>query len=171
VSAIAPVTILSTGFVPISEMPVARSGHTATLLLDGRVLVAGGTDDPTHSAELFDPATSSFGPLSGNMIHVRTGHCAALLPGGKVLIAGGDDSNGTLFETAELFDPATQTFSVTGNLGQARTHATATLLRGGKVLIAGGQDSRQGTRSLLRTSVRAPAQPASQRGTEMPALR
>ena len=149
VSRIAPITIVSTGFASIGDMSVARSGHTGTLLTDGRVLVAGGTDDSIHSAELFDPATGGFEPVSGGMIHVRMGHSAALVPGGKVLIAGGGDSNGALFPIAELFDPATQTFSATGNILQARTHATATLLPGGKVLLAGGQDS-QGT--LLSTA-------------------
>jgi hypothetical protein len=68
------------------------------------------------------------------MIHLRAGHSAALVPGGKVLIAEGVDSNGALSPIAELFDPATQTFSATGDLVQARTHATAILLPGGKVL-------------------------------------
>ena len=148
VSSTAPITIVSTGFASIGDMSVARSGHTGTLLTDGRVLVAGGTDDSIHSAELFDPATGGFEPVGG-MIHVRAGHSAALVPGGKVLIAGGGDSNGALFPIAELFDPATQTFSATGDLVQARTHATATLLPGGKVLIAGGQD---GQGKLLSTS-------------------
>src|SRR4029077_7108910 len=113
------------------------------------VLVVGGTDDSIHSAELFDPATGGFEPVSGVMIHVRIGHSAALVRGGKVLIAGGGDSNGALFPIAELFDPATKTFSATGDLLQARTHATATLLPGGKVLITGGQD---GQGKLLSTS-------------------
>lgn len=142
VSSTAPITIVSTGFASIGDMSVARFGHTGTLLNDGRVLVAGGTDDPTHSGELFDPATGGFEPVSGGMIHARAGHSAALLPGGKVLIAGGGDSNGVLLPMTELFDPATQTFSATGDLLQVRTHATATLLPGGKVLIAGGQDSQ-----------------------------
>jgi len=142
VSSTAPITIVSTGFESIGDMSVARFGHTGTLLNDGRVLVAGGTDDSTHSGELFDPATGSFEPVNGGMIHVRMGHGAARLLDGKVLIAGGGDSNGVLFETAELYDPETRVFTATGDLSQARTHATATLLPGGKVLIAGGQDSQ-----------------------------
>jgi len=141
VSSTATVTIVPVGFAPISDMETARYGHTATSLLDGRVLVAGGTTDTTHSAELFDPASSSFTPISGGMARVRSGHCAALLVNGQVLIAGGGDSNGNLFKTAELFDPVTQGFTTTGDLNQARTGATATLLPSGKLLIAGGQDS------------------------------
>jgi hypothetical protein len=142
VSSIAPITIVSTGFASTGDMSVTRSGHTGTLLTDGRVLVAGGTDDSIHSAELFDPDKGSFEPVSGGMIHVRSGHSAAVLPNGKVLIAGGRDSNGNLIPIAELFDPATSTFSATGGLMQVRTNATATLLLGGKVLIAGGDDSQ-----------------------------
>ena len=142
VSSIAPITIVSTGYASTGDMSVARSGHTGTLLTDGRVLVAGGTDDSIHSAELFDPDKGSFEPVSGGMIHVRSGHSAAVLPNGKVLIAGGRDSNGNLIPIAELFDPATGTFSATGGLMQVRTNATATLLLGGKVLIAGGDDSQ-----------------------------
>jgi len=140
-SSTALVTIVPVGFAQISNMETARYRQTATLLLDGRVLVAGGTTDTTHSAELFDPASSSFTSTTGGMVHARSGHCAALLLNGKVLIAGGSDSGGNLFATAELFDPATNSFSATGELNQAREFATATLLASGKVLIAGGQDS------------------------------
>jgi len=140
-SATAPLTIVSVGFVAVSDMPVPRSGHTATLLADGRALVAGGTTDTTHSADLFDPNASSFVPTTGGMVYTRTGHCAALLPNAGVLIVGGGDSNGTLFKTAEVFDSATGNFTATGDLNQVREGATATPLTNGKVLIAGGQDS------------------------------
>lgn len=138
-NATAAVTIVSVGFVPISAM-AARFGHTATLLTDGSVLVAGGTLNST-SAELFIPASSSFVATNGNMVHPRSGHCAILLPDGRVLIVGGGDANANLFKTAELFDPVTQSFSATGDLNQARTGATATLLPNGMALIAGGLDS------------------------------
>jgi len=140
-SATAQVTIVSVGFAAVSGMAVPRSGHTATLLADGRVLVAGGTTDTTHSADLFDPNSSSFVPTTGGMLSTRTGHCAVLLPNGRVLIVGGGDSSGTLFKTAEIFDPATGTFTATGDLNQVREGATATPLTNGKILIAGGQDS------------------------------
>lgn len=140
-SATAPLTIVGVGFAAVSDMAVSRAGHSATLLPDGRVLVAGGTTDGTHSAELFDPTSSSFAPTIGGMVYTRTGHCAGLLPNGRVLIAGGGDSKGTLFKTAEVFDPATESFTATGDLNQVRKGATATVLANGKVLIAGGQDS------------------------------
>lgn len=140
-SATALLTIVSVGFVPTSDMGTPRVGHTATVLHDGTVLIAGGTTDPAHSAELFIPATSTFVTTSAGMLYTRSGHCAALLPDGRVLIAGGGDSNSNLFKTAELFDPATQSFTPTGDLKQTRMDATATVLPNGKVLIAGGLDS------------------------------
>ena len=140
-SATAPLTIVSVGFVPISDMAIARSGHTGNMLLDGRVLVAGGTTDATHDAELYVPASGSFRPTSGGMVYARSGHCSSLLPDGRVLIVGGSNANGDVFKTAEVFDPPTQNFTATADLNQARQGATATLLPNGKVLIAGGKDS------------------------------
>jgi hypothetical protein len=90
----------STGrFAPTGSMTAGRDGHTATLLGDGRVLVAGGDD---RSAELFDPTTGSFTPI-GSMVVSRAFHSATLLDDGSVLLAGGAwPPNGA---TAELYRP------------------------------------------------------------------
>lgn len=136
-----------------ADMEALRASHTASLLLDGRVLIAGGItlavdgDDcaTLHSTELFDPASGTFSP-SGDMMDFRFGHTATTLKNGKVLIAGGvevfeDPDNGCESFTdasAELYDPATGNFTPTGNMDTSRWDATATLLPDGKVLIAGG---------------------------------
>jgi hypothetical protein len=128
-------------FTATGNMNVARSGHAATLLLSGKVLVTGGgngTADPT--AELYDPASGTFTSTTGNMTEARSGHTATLLklsnPAatnyGKVLIVGSVDMS------AELYDPGSSTFAATGSMHHARTSPTATLLNTGKVLIAGG---------------------------------
>jgi hypothetical protein len=116
-------------FTATGSMAKERTGHTATLLPGGKVLIAGGGPDST--AELFDPASGTFGAV-GDMTTPRQRHTATLLPNGKVLIAGGGSAS------AELFDPASGTFAATGNMNTPRLGHTATLLSNGKVLIAGG---------------------------------
>jgi hypothetical protein len=117
-----------------------RSGHTATLLPNGRVLIAGGmrrNQDFYTSAELYDPATGKFQP-TGEMNQRRVGHIAVLLRSGKVLIAGGwVGSGGT--DSAELYDPATGKFSRISPMTSRRGRPSATLLPDGDVLIAGGE--------------------------------
>ncbi|MDQ3927592.1 MAG: hypothetical protein M3328_00440, partial [Chloroflexota bacterium] len=138
--------ISATGTVTlISSMSVPRAGHSATLLPNGKVLIAGGMVREgryERSAELFDPATNTFSP-TGSMAVGRTSHVATLLPSGKVLVAGGEAGNGV---TAELYDPTSGTYTRTGDMNAVRDGATATLLKNGKVLIAGGFDfsKRQG---------------------------
>jgi Galactose oxidase, central domain len=121
------------------SLNTARAGHTATLLTNGKVLVAGGFSDE-HRAELYDPATGTWSN-TGSLNTIRTGHTATLLQNGKVLVAGGHTVNGGFLDTAELYDPATGAWSFTGRLNKNRVAHTATLLQNGKVLVAGGYNS------------------------------
>lgn len=133
----------SGSLMSVGAMIDARINHSATLLKDGRVLIAGGRERSGHilaSAELFDPVTRQFTP-AGSLQMKRVGHTATLLANGKVLLAGGSDGDfytGAL-ASAELFDPATNSFTPAGNLLQPRLAHAATLLADGKVLLTGGQ--------------------------------
>src|SRR5213595_3315000 len=121
-----------------ATLTTPRVDHTATLLPNGKVLVAGGTgvSGAVTSAEIFDPSnpTAGFRMLSATMGAARARHTATLLNSGQVLIAGGDDAG-----TAEIFDPATETFS-SALLAMAapRIGHTATLFSDDSVLLAGG---------------------------------
>lgn len=129
--------------VPTGNTTTARFSHTATLLLNGKVLIAGGMEQNgvwLDSAELYDPAKGRFNQI-GKMSAQRAGATATLLPNGKVLIAGGTDGSGKSLASAEIYDPDTNTFSATGNLSFPRGHAIAILLKTGKVLIAGGNQA------------------------------
>lgn len=134
-------------------MLAPRSGHTATLLPDGRVLIAGGmrrNQDFYRSAELFDPATGKFQP-TGEMLVGRVGHVAVLLPSGKVLIAGGWIGHGNTDE-AELYDPATGKFTAMAHMTTKRGRPEATLLRDGNVLITGGGADNDGPGSSITSA-------------------
>jgi len=126
--------------VPTGNTTSARFSHTATMLPNGKVLIAGGMEQNgvwLDSAELYDPAKGRFSAI-GKMSTRRAGATATLLPNGKVLIAGGNDGSGKSLASAEIYDPDTNTFSATGNLSFPRGHAIAVLLKTGKVLVAGG---------------------------------
>jgi hypothetical protein len=117
-----------------------RAAHTATLLRDGRVLIAGGFGDDggeEATAELYDPRTRTFS-FTGSMSVGRQSHTATLLKNGRVLIAGGYDPRGDRLASAELYDPRTGRFMPTGRMSTPRGGHTATLLSDGRVLIVGG---------------------------------
>lgn len=122
-----------------APMANSRASHTATLLLDGRVLVAGGYEDNDgiSSAELYDPATGMW-QATGSLKTARSAHTATVLPDGRVLIAGGMDSNAIPLATTELYSPDTGSWTNAGLLNHARYGHTATLLPNGLVLVAGG---------------------------------
>jgi hypothetical protein len=119
-----------------------RSFHTAALLDDGRVLVAGGHqfnfyNSALASAELFDPAAGTFSP-TGDMATHRQDATATPLGGGRVLIAGGYDAGGAAQSSAEVYDATTNGFAATGSMLAGRGNHAATSLGGGKILITGG---------------------------------
>jgi hypothetical protein len=141
-----------------SKMGTARAGHTATLIskcncpADGKVLIAGGATlgATVRSAELYDPATGKFTP-TGAMKATRARHSATLIGSGplagNVLIAGGaSDESGGDVATAELYDPTTGQFTLTGRMSTPRENHSATWLSpsvvsgalAGSVLVAGG---------------------------------
>jgi hypothetical protein len=137
-------------FSPTGSMGTARYAGAAAPLPDGRVLVAGGFYDDVlgdhylASAEVFDPATNSFSSAGIGVLSVaRHGPVAAPLPDGRVLVAGGDyvDGGGDHYlASAEIFDPASNTFTPAGAMGVPRVRAFAAPLPDGRVLVAGGND-------------------------------
>jgi len=139
--ATAPSASLAGTLTSAAPMLEPRSGQTATLLPDGKVLIAGGmrrNQDFYKSAEIYDPATGKF-QSTGEMAERRLGHIAVLLRSGKVLVAGGWVDRGTS-DSAELYDPVTGKFTAIAKLTARRGEPRATMLANGDVLITGGDD-------------------------------
>jgi len=142
-------TLSPTGtFVATGSMTQPRMDATATLLPDGKVLVAGGSVVPVSqvvaSAELYDPSTHKF-TRTGSMATARSNAAATLLANGRVLIVGGDGCRNLAtcpepdsLKSAELYDPTTGRFTPTGSMSEARANATAILLPDGRVLVLSG---------------------------------
>ena len=163
---IALVSLLGIGALQAQTIPLSpeRTGHTATLLDSGKVLVAGGVNEATTlaSALLYDPATGTLVP-TGSLVTARADHTSTLLPDGRVLITGGDQGFSPI-QTAELYNPATGTFALTTQqMTAGRSQHTATLLPSGKVLVNGN-----GSADLfdpgLQTFTKTSGTPVSRKG-------
>jgi len=139
----------ASSFTQTGDMVVPRSAHTATLMTDGRVLIAGGTKPSvqrsggpivrafTPEAEIYDPATGQF-TATDDMTVPRVDHAAAALADGRVLVVGGYGNDETQ-SNGEIYDPLTGTFSaIASDIPVGGERATATALDDGRVLIIGG---------------------------------
>lgn len=131
-----------------ASLEAPRTGHTATLLKDGRVLVAGGrqtvggrgSGDPLAATELYSPGVnrwSSGGPMSS----ARSNHSATRLANGTVLVTGGEGPGGPPLRSSEIYDPGLDRWLPAPAMAQARLNHSATLLRDGRVLVVGGEDA------------------------------
>lgn len=134
------------------SLNLPRTGHTATLLLNGQVLVAGGKNSSGNFvtvAELYNPSTGRWS-TTGAIQTGRFEDTATLLMNGEVLVAGGVDSAGYT-SSAELYNPSTGKWTTTGNMTVPRAFAGAALLANGEVLVAGGAnlDGTSGNTSEL----------------------
>jgi len=149
VSAGAAVAVSTDTWTAAPQMPTERiSGHSATLLADGRLLVAGGVKSSggTAAADVFDPATSTWS-TAAPMGVMRASHAATLLSDGRVLVTGGSTVSTSASQgyvnnaSAEIYDPVANTWTATPPMSVARSHHTATLLADGKVLVVGGENA------------------------------
>jgi hypothetical protein len=133
-----------------------RRLHKAVSLPDGRVLITGGLGGESNtangflnSAEIYDPATGTFmwtaGGATGGLNTARYNHQATLLYTGKVLIFGGVGPGNVVLDSAELYDPETDTFTTTDSMKTARNNALFTMLPNGKILVSNGSSDTTGT--------------------------
>ena len=158
-----PVTVTNAAGNQVAAlaMTTPRANAAAVRLRDGRVLICGGTatgqvGGVLASAEIYDPAARTFTP-TGSMTVPRAGQTITMLRDGRVLLTGGVKNVGFRSElaSAEIYDPASGTFSATGSMSVPREGHTATLLRDGRVLVVGGSDN--GTHTLDTAEVYDPS--------------
>ena len=142
-------------FSATGAMNVARTGHTATTLKDGTVLIVGGRgkypNDGLASAEIYDPSTGRF-TLTGSLTAARQNHTALRLSDSRVLVVGGE--KGVVGTTLiEIYDPGTGKFSQAGTLPAPLVGVSATQLKDGRVLIAGGRSVANDDEALTTNAV------------------
>jgi hypothetical protein len=138
-------------FSQVGDMSVARSDHDSVLLLDGTVLITGGTigsfpgDVYNPSLQTFTPSANSMLDARGRLVSLRLKNAAWGSLQGQVLSIGGSDIGSSIFggaqqalDSVEIYDPATRRFSFFGTMTVARQNHTATELQDGRVLITGG---------------------------------
>ncbi len=135
---------LDTGWTPTPMRHNGRRLLTVTLLTDGRALAAGGWPGGSTS-ELFDPESSEWQFTAGNLTHWRDSHAAQRLPSGRVLVMGGKqgldagcNTSGTVWGSAEVYNPEKNSWEATTSMITKRYAHTATTLQDGRVLVAGG---------------------------------
>jgi len=122
----------------VAEMNVSHFRTTATLLEDGRVLVAGSLrSDNDFATELYDPEQNTW-TLSGELNVARYTHKTVRLPGGKVLVVGGYNPIEYKLASTELWDPDTGTWSYGGELIMGRDEHTITMLDD-RIMVIGGR--------------------------------
>ena len=134
---------------PDAQLPDPSFSGRAVLLDDTTVLYVGGSSgtEPSDTAAIFYPGLSqttkgTMATIGGGLSAARMEHTATRLTDGKVLIVGGRGTGGTYLDTAEIYDPATKSFTLLAeSMGDARHNHTATLLRNGKVLLCGGENA------------------------------
>jgi hypothetical protein len=162
--------LVDPAWVSAATMAVPRANHTATLLANGKVLVAGGvgTTDVVASAELYDPASNTWSPAPA-MAAGRAGHTATRLGNGKVLVVGGLGGlvNWHFLSSAELYDPASNTWSAAASMAATRRLHTATTLGNGRILVTGGE----GAGYLSSAELYDPAVDAWSKAASMAAVR